>query len=428
MNIVKKEQSWLMTISLVVLAALAIGIILIFAKKILIPFVLAVFVFQISSPILDFQVLRLKWPRSLAVVFTLLIVGLFMALLSYLMADAMFKILAAVREYGTYFLNFVDKVFAWLDQLTTKFDVGFGFGKADPNAVMMADPNIPEAVIQEPAAGNPNELLRNLVVQGVQKGLPIIISNAWGTITGFLSGFVLVSIFVIFLLIGRNPHIAQKGIYADIDHGVRHYLTIKTLMSAATGTLVWIILSLFGLPLAGVFGILAFLLNFIPSIGSIIATLLPIPIAVAQYHNPWFAALVVACPGAVQMVIGNGIEPRMMGKGLNLHPITVLLALAFWGLLWGIPGMFLAVPMTAVIRIVLMQFETLRPVGLLLAGRLPEAEVEQMRVDMGAVPEPKKPVAKPGQTQSSVPKTKPAPGAKPETKKDGNALKKEGEK
>jgi AI-2 transport protein TqsA len=71
------------------------------------------------------------------------------------------------------------------------------------------------------------------------------------------------------------------------------------------------------------------------------------------------------------MTIGNVIEPKLMGKGLNLHPVTILLALSFWGLLWGIAGMFLAAPMTAVIRIVMMQFDTLRPVGKLLAGELP---------------------------------------------------------
>jgi AI-2 transport protein TqsA len=68
------------------------------------------------------------------------------------------------------------------------------------------------------------------------------------------------------------------------------------------------------------------------------------------------------------MVMGNVIEPKLMGEGLNLHPVTVLLALSFWGLLWGIVGMFLAAPITAAIRIVLMQFDTLRPIGNLLAG------------------------------------------------------------
>jgi AI-2 transport protein TqsA len=78
----------------------------------------------------------------------------------------------------------------------------------------------------------------------------------------------------------------------------------------------------------------------------------------------------------VQMFVGNGLEPRLMGKGLHLHPVTILLALSFWGLIWGIVGMFLAVPMTAAMRIVLMQFRTLRPVGRLMDGQIGEAESE----------------------------------------------------
>ncbi|MEE8452823.1 MAG: AI-2E family transporter [Thermoguttaceae bacterium] len=80
---------------------------------------------------------------------------------------------------------------------------------------------------------------------------------------------------------------------------------------------------------------------------------------------------VVGIPGMVQMIIGNVIEPKLLGKGLELHPVTVLLALTFWGLLWGIVGMVLAVPITATIRIVLMRFATTKPIGDLLAGHLP---------------------------------------------------------
>jgi AI-2 transport protein TqsA len=76
----------------------------------------------------------------------------------------------------------------------------------------------------------------------------------------------------------------------------------------------------------------------------------------------------VVIPGVIHNLIGNLIEPKLMGEGLDLHPVTILLALSFWGLLWGIVGMFLATPITAAIRIVLMQFDTLRPIANLLAG------------------------------------------------------------
>ena len=123
--------------------------------------------------------------------------------------------------------------------------------------------------------------------------------------------------------------------------------------------------------MAPLFGLLAFLLNFIPSIGSIISTLLPIPIAVTQFSDPAHVVAAVVLPGIVHLTIGNIIEPRLMGRGLELHPVTVLLSLAFWGLLWGVMGMVLAVPIVAVLKIVLSRLDTTRPLGQLLAGKLP---------------------------------------------------------
>ena len=95
-------------------------------------------------------------------------------------------------------------------------------------------------------------------------------------------------------------------------------------------------------------------------------------IAVVQFESPLAIAAAVAIPGAIQMSLGNVIEPKLMGDGLELHPATILLSLAFWGLIWGPVGMVLAVPITAVVRIVLVRFESTRPAGDLLAGKLPE--------------------------------------------------------
>ncbi len=196
-------------------------------------------------------------------------------------------------------------------------------------------------------------------------------SSTFGTVVDLAATAGLVLIFVIYLVSARRPAGLRTGIYAEIDSKVRRYLLTKIAVSATTGLLVGIILALFGLDLALVFGILAFLLNFIPSVGSIIATLLPLPIALVQYESVWPIIGVIVLPGIVQTVIGNGVEPKVMGEGLDLHPVTILLALIFWGLLWGIVGMLLAAPMTAVLRIVLARIETTRPVAEILAGRLP---------------------------------------------------------
>ena len=152
---------------------------------------------------------------------------------------------------------------------------------------------------------------------------------------------------------------------------------MKFFVSATTGILVGVILYVMGLELALVFGVLAFLLNFIPNIGSVIATLLPIPVALVQFDSLATVGLVVLLPGAVQITIGNLIEPKIMGDGLDLSPVTILLSLVLWGLMWGIVGMLLAAPITAVLRIVLQHFETTRPLGEILAGRFPGDALEE---------------------------------------------------
>jgi AI-2 transport protein TqsA len=94
-------------------------------------------------------------------------------------------------------------------------------------------------------------------------------------------------------------------------------------------------------------------------------------VALMQFHSIWPIIGVVAIPGALQIVIGNAIEPKLLGRGLELHPVTILLSLAFWGLLWGYMGMVLAVPITAIIRVILIRYETTRAMGNLLGGKLP---------------------------------------------------------
>ena len=102
-------------------------------------------------------------------------------------------------------------------------------------------------------------------------------------------------------------------------------------------------LSALGVDLALVFGLFAFLLNFIPNIGSVIATLLPLPVVMFNPEiTPSTAALALTLPAAVQLTIGNFIEPKLMGTSLDLHPVSILMALVVWGTLWGIVGMLLA--------------------------------------------------------------------------------------
>ncbi len=411
----RQEQTWLTTASLVVLAAVALAAALVYTRAVMVPFVVALFIVALVSPIEDFQVKRLRLPRVIAILVTLLVVLAVIVLVFLLIAQATTIIVSTANEYSASFAYMADKILEPIEYLYHEEE------RQPPAAPNNVGPSSPA-----PAPAEPEPLVLFPIVQDAgqeatlgtrlqtddlvtdanglidpnqvippgglaSKGLRIdtkrivvdmrnyifnIVTNAFGTILGLISSMFFVIIFVIFLLMGRDPYSHHSPVYSEVVQKIRRYVGIKLVISAITGLLVWATLTLIGLELAGAFGILAFLLNFIPSIGSIIATLLPIPIAVVQFQSsPWLIVLVVAIPGAIQNLLGNMIEPKLQGEGLNLHPVTVVLALSFWGLLWGIVGMFLAAPITAALRIFLMQYDTLRPIGKLLAGDLSPAEM-----------------------------------------------------
>ncbi len=334
---IRNEQGWLITGSLTVLAIVAASVALSLTREFMVPFVLAVFLASMISPVVDYQVLNLRLPHWLAVVGALLIVLAFMVVVGIFSVGAVQTIVDKAAAYSDSIKQVVDDAAAWIKTWDEEFDT--------------------ERIGAE-----------------LQAQIPRFASQTAGTALQLVSRGSLVFIFVVFLLAGRDPHRQLSGVYAQIDTGVRQYIATKVALSVATGVLVWASLWLFGLEMASLFGVLACLLNFIPSVGSIVATLLPIPVAIAQFNNPWMILGAVLVPGAIQMTIGNGIEPKMMGKGLDLHPVTILLALGFWGLLWGLVGMILAVPITASLRIVLMHFEITQPIGNALAGTLPGSE------------------------------------------------------
>lgn len=337
-----EEQSWLRTASLMVLAAVAVAAALIYTRQVMIPFVLAIFIMYLVSPVVDFLQAKLHAPRAVSVLVALLVVFAILTLLALLITTSVRGLTASADIYRERLTSLAQTFLSVLDR--------FGL-----------------------------DLSQDQVLAAIRE-LPMlnVVRQTAGGVVGLVSNGVLVIIFVIYLLAGRNPHKLRTGFYAEVDQKVRRYIVTKVATSAATGIAVGIILTLFGLDLALVFGVLAFFLNFIPSVGSIISTLLPLPLAMVQFDSFWMVAGVFLVPGAVQMIVGNGIEPMVMGEGLQLHPVTILLALVFWGLIWGVVGMFLAAPITAVFRIVLDRFEMTRPIAGLLAGQLPGEDADSV--------------------------------------------------
>ncbi|NJD22354.1 MAG: AI-2E family transporter [Melioribacter sp.] len=141
--------------------------------------------------------------------------------------------------------------------------------------------------------------------------------------------------------------------FKDITEQVQRYIVTKFLISLSVGLLVGIILWLFKIEFFIIWAFFALLLNFIPNVGSVFAVIMPTLMALVQYESFGYAAIVAAVIIVVQNIIGNIIEPKIFGDRLGLNPLVILLSLLVWGYIWGIVGMFLAVPLTAIAKIIL---------------------------------------------------------------------------
>jgi AI-2 transport protein TqsA len=165
-----------------------------------------------------------------------------------------------------------------------------------------------------------------------------------------------------------------RQLISKINEDVQKYISIKMLTSSLTGVLSYIFMKFVGVDFAEFWALLIFLLNFIPTIGSIVATLFPALITLVQFdtYTPFF--LILGGVTAIQFCIGNILEPRLMGDSLNLSPLIILLNLSLWGLIWGIPGMFLCVPFLVISMIVFSHVPQTRSIAILLSqdGKISE--------------------------------------------------------
>jgi predicted PurR-regulated permease PerM len=181
----------------------------------------------------------------------------------------------------------------------------------------------------------------------------------------FFGKLLLVLIFLVFMLLGK-PYFKYKvnrafppeqafrfaQMTSSISKQIGQYLVVKVAISGITGVLVWLALTLLKVEFALTWGALAFFLNFIPSIGSILASIPPILLAIVQFYpSVWMPVVTAIVLLLIQMVMGNVLEPKIMGESLNLSPVVILLSLVFFGWLWGIVGALLSVPIAAAIKI-----------------------------------------------------------------------------
>jgi len=160
-----------------------------------------------------------------------------------------------------------------------------------------------------------------------------------------------------------------------IDREIRVYIRIKTTLATATSAFAYVVMSSVGVDFAGFWAVMVFFFYYIPTVGSIMAIIAPALLTLIQFDNLTPFLIVLLVFGSIQVVTANVIEPAIMGRSLNLSPLVVIVSLIVWGTIWGVVGMFLCVPIMVVALIVLAQFETTRPVAVLLSadGRIPES-------------------------------------------------------
>ncbi len=208
------------------------------------------------------------------------------------------------------------------------------------------------------------QLDKDLVLKSIDPGASMrLVAQMLSGLGGILTNSFLILLTVIFILFEASSFqqkvqnafgdpIGTMAQVKKITDTVNNYLAIKTVVSLGTGVVVAIWVWALGIDFPVVWGLLAFLLNFIPNLGSIIAAVPPVLLGYIQF-GVGRALLVAAGYGVVNVVFGNVLEPKLMGRKLGLSTLVVFLSLIFWGWLWGPVGMLLSVPMTMVVKIAL---------------------------------------------------------------------------
>lgn len=218
-----------------------------------------------------------------------------------------------------------------------------------------------------------------------------ILTSILSALTGIFGDAFTVFLYLVFLLL-EEPIFPKKirAMYPDnkkykhvneliakIDHSIGSYIALKTVVSLITGFLSYFALLFIGVDAPAFWAFLIFILNFIPTVGSLIATLFPAIFALLQFGEFTPGILVLGIVGTIQMIVGNFVEPRVMGNSLNISPLVVFLTLAIWGVMWGITGMLLSVPITVIMIIVMSEFESTRPLAILLSQKGVLTEIEE---------------------------------------------------
>ncbi|MDR1083857.1 MAG: AI-2E family transporter [Deltaproteobacteria bacterium] len=325
--------------SLIMLAA-----VMTYLKVILLPIVLAFFITCILNPLaLLFQ--KWKLPRTLAVMAAVLL-GL---AIIWLTANFIFTSLIAFRDGMP---SYKDRLEGLYNQFTALRDSSFNFLTLD--------------------------LIKTHLSSFSFGSVFSSFFNSFFSLTGYL---LLTAVFILYFLPAvpalpnklKHAFPGQRGeelceIVAGLTVQVQNYILAKSLLSAGSGLMVGVVCQMFGVDFSPTWGIFAFFLNFIPTIGAVVAALMPSILCAIQIS--WGSALwLLICLSALNVLAGNFLEPLILGRSVNLSPTVAFLSILAWGWLWGGIGMIIAVPATAVIKFACDRLPGLKPVGVLMGSK-----------------------------------------------------------
>ncbi len=320
------------------------------ASEVTLPIALAIFIFAFINPLME-KLNRLKVPNMISIIIALALVLVI-------------------------FFGFAYIIFIMANMLLNRLPYYAG-------RIMALDSLISSYIVEyAPEAGADFSLLAVIDVDWYGLATSWLASLSSRVISLF-SDAMLIFVILLFILMERQtfmPKIlfafprdkAQKfsTMLGRINRQISKYLMIKAIISLITGLFFYLTAIVTGLDFALVWGVLAVLLNFIPTIGSIVVTAMTIAMAIIQFApGQWISIVYVAVLTiSTQMILGNIIDPKLQGVQLNMSPLLILISLSLWGFIWGIPGMFLAVPIMSIVQIVCSIVPSLKPAAVLLSS------------------------------------------------------------
>lgn len=349
----RNDAARLQTGALVIIAFAVVLFLLVQARFILISLATAIILFSLTSDVINFiarqRIGPFRIPNALASIAAMVLIAAALLTLTSILLAQVNTVLVTTLSYTERAPSAVASLFSWL-------------GEDSEQAILNALQSIDVSSYLRTAASQ---------ASGMTQATVLII-----LFVGFLFAERIWFQTKLHNFVGDKDQATRIGkIIQSIIHRVNYYLLVKTVISAITGAMIYVLAKAFQLELATSIGIITFVLNFIPNIGSIVATALIALVAHVQLEDPTITLAIFVIAGVIQFVNGSIIDPMLMGRALRLSSFGIILSLAFWGAVWGIPGMFLSVPIMVMLLVVCSHVPNLRPFAILLSREgLPESE------------------------------------------------------